>query len=339
MVVPGTESFIILENLRKNKEIWKNAGASLIDLGDGILNIEFHSKMNTLGGEVIEGINRGISLAEKDFRGVVIGNDGTNFSAGANLALLLMYAIDQEYDEIDMMIRTFQRTMMRARYSSVPVIVAPQGLTLGGGCELTLHADAVQAHTETYIGLVEFGVGLIPAGGGTKEFTLRVSDAMEEGDLQLNSLKNAYMNIATAKVATSAHEALEMNILRPKDKITLNRNRQIKDAKELAINFAEAGYTQPKQRKDIKVLGKSALGMFYAGANSMVSGKYISPHDKLISEKLAYIMCGGDLSSPTTVSEQYLLDLEREAFLSLTGERKTLERIQSILTTGKPLRN
>jgi 3-hydroxyacyl-CoA dehydrogenase len=337
--IPGTEEFIILDTLRTNKIVWENSGVSLFDIGDGILNLEFHTKMNTLGGEVIEGINKAITIAEKDYRGLVIGNDGSNFSAGANLALVFMYAVEQEYDEIDFMIRAFQNTMMRVRYSSIPVIVAPYNMALGGGCEITLHADKIAAHAETYIGLVEFGVGLIPAGGGTKEFTLRCSDAFEDGDIQLNTLKNYYMNIATAKVATSAHEARQMHILRDGDLIVMNRNRQIAEAKMLAIELAEEGYTQQKQRRDIKVLGKSALGMFYAGANSMLSGKYISAHDKLISEKLAYIMCGGDLSAPTLVSEQYLLDLEREAFLSLTGEKKTLERIQSILTTGKPLRN
>jgi 3-hydroxyacyl-CoA dehydrogenase len=337
--IPGTEAFIILENIRDTNVVWKNAGATLFDIGDGVLNLEFHTKMNTLGGEVIEAINKSISLAEENYRGLVIGNDGANFSAGANLALVFMYAIEQEYDEIDFMIATFQRTMMRARYSSIPVVVAPHGLALGGGCELTLHADRVQAYAETYIGLVEFGVGLIPAGGGTKEMTMRVADAYQDGDIQLNDLKNAYLNIGMAKVATSAHEAKALNYLRPQDGITFNRSRLIADAKAQVINLADAGYTQPKQRKDIRVLGRSALGMFHAGAHTMVSGGYISKHDQLISEKLAYIMCGGDLSQPTLVSEKYLLDLEREAFLSLTGERKTLERIQSILNTGKPLRN
>lgn len=337
--IPGMEEFILLDNLRGNKVVWKNSGATLFDIGDGVLNLEFHTKMNTLGGEVIEGINKAITLAEKEYTGLVIANEAPNFSAGANLALLFMYAIEQEYDEINMMIATFQNTMMRARYSSIPVVVCPAGLALGGGCELTLHADRVQAHAETYIGLVEFGVGLIPAGGGSKEMTLRVSDAFEEGDIQLNALKNAYLNIGMAKVATSAHEALAMNYLRKEDGISINKSRQIKDAKTVVLELASAGYTMPKMRKDIKVLGKSALGMFVAGANSMMSGKYISEHDKLISEKLAYVMCGGDLSAPTTVSEQYLLDLEREAFLSLTGEKKTLERIQSILNSGKPLRN
>lgn len=338
-VIPGTESFIILDNYRERKPVFQNSGVTLHDIGDGILCLEFHTKMNTLGGEVIEGINRAISIAEKDYRGLVIGNQGPNFSAGANLALVLMYAVEQEYDEIDFMIRSFQNTMMRARYSSIPVVVAPHHLTLGGGCEITLHADHVQALSETYIGLVEFGVGLIPAGGGTKELTLRVSDSFEDGDIQLNNLKNAYMNIAMAKVATSAHEAKAMNILRRGDGISVGPRMQLTDAKNAAIALADAGYTQPKQRKDIKVLGRQALGMFHAGAHTMVSGKYISEHDRKISEKLAYIMCGGDLSSPTLVSEQYLLDLEREAFLSLTGEKKTLERIQSILTSGKPLRN
>jgi 3-hydroxyacyl-CoA dehydrogenase len=337
--IPGTESFIILDNLRERKPVFKNAGATLHDMGDGIVCLEFHSKMNTLGGEVVEAIQRSISTAEKDFRGLVIGNQAPNFSVGANLALLLMYAIEQEYDEIDFMVRTFQNTMMRARYSSIPVVVAPHHLTLGGGCEMTLHADHIQALSETYIGLVEFGVGLVPAGGGTKELTLRVSDSFEDGDMQLNNLKNAYMNIAMAKVATSAHEARSMNILRPGDGISIGPRMQLTDAKAAAIALADAGYTQPVQRKDIKVLGRQALGMFHAGAHTMVSGKYISEHDRKISEKLAYIMCGGDLSSTTLVSEQYLLDLEREAFLSLTGEKKTLERIQSMLTTGKPLRN
>lgn len=337
--IPGTRSLVLLETLRDNKVIWKNDGVSLFDIGDGILNLEFHTKMNTLGGEVIEGINRAISIAEKDYRGLVIGNEATNFSAGANLALIFMYAIEQEYDEIDFMIRQFQNTMTHIRYSSIPVISAPAGLTLGGGCELTMHADHVQAHAETYIGLVEFGVGLIPGGGGTKEMTLRVSDSFEADDIMTNNLKNAYMTIATAKVATSADQAVDMRILRPSDGITLNRDRLIADAKRKAIELAESGYTMPVRRKDIKVLGKSALGMFIAGANSMRAGNYISEHDQKISEKLAYVMCGGDLSQPSLVSEQYLLDLEREAFLSLTGERKTLERIQSILNSGKPLRN
>lgn len=337
--LPGSGEFIILDHIRSSSKVWSNSGATLHDLGDGILNLEFQTKMNTMGSEIVAALNKSIDIAEQDFRGLVIGNNAPNFSAGANLAMLLMFAIDQEYDEIDLMVRAFQKTMMRTRYSSIPVVTAPHGLSLGGGCEINLHADAVQAAAETYIGLVEMGVGLIPAGGGTKELTLRASDAYEKGDIELNTLQNAYMNIAMAKVATSAAEAFEMGIFRKHDQISISERRQIADAKERAIALAEAGYTQPIPRKDIKVQGKSGLAMFYIGAASMLRGQYISEHDKKISEKLAWIMCGGDLSYPQLVSEQYLLDLEREAFLSLCGERKTLERIQYTLKTGKPLRN
>lgn len=338
--IPGTDNFIILDNLRDSKVVWKNSGTTLFDIGDGVLNLEFHTKMNTIGGEVLEGINKAIDIAEKDFKGLVIGNDGANFSAGANLAMVFMFAVEQEYDEIDFAIRAFQNANMRVRYSSIPVVVAPHGLTLGGGCEMSMHADKVHAAAETYIGMVEFGVGLIPGGGGSKEFALRLSDSFREGDIELNLLKEKFLTIATAKVATSAHEAFDMGIFRTGiDEISINRSRLISDAKLAVLELANAGYTKPVQRTDIKVLGKAGLGMVYAGANSMYSGHYMSSHDKLISEKLGWVMCGGDLSAPTKVSEQYLLDLEREAFLSLCGEKKTLERIQSILTTGKPLRN
>ncbi len=337
--VPGAKGLIFLDNIRKTNKVWGNTGSSLFDLGDGILGLEFHTKMNSLGADVIQGINKAITLAEKDFRGLVIGNEAPQFSAGANLAMLFMYAIEQEYDEIDMMIRQFQKTMMRARYSGVPVVAAPSGLALGGGCELCLHVDKVQAHAETYIGLVEVGVGLIPAGGGTKELTLRTSDSYAFGDPELNRLQEAFLNIGMAKVATSAHEALNMGILRPSDGITINRSRLLSDAKQAAIELANAGYTRPVERKDIKVQGKAGIATFKAGVTGMRYGDYISDHDMKIAEKIAYVMSGGDLSQPTKVSEQYLLDLEREAFLSLTGEKKTLERIQSILTKGKPLRN
>ncbi|WP_299826083.1 3-hydroxyacyl-CoA dehydrogenase/enoyl-CoA hydratase family protein [uncultured Pontibacter sp.] len=337
--IPGAENFIILENLRGNNVIWKNTGATITDLGDGILNVEFHTKMNTMGGDVIMALNKGIELAEKDFRGMVVGNQGANFSAGANVGLIYMYALDQDYDELNMIIRQFQNTMMRMRYSAIPVVGAPHGLTLGGGCELNLHVDHIQASAETYMGLVEFGVGLIPGGGGTKEMTLRAADMYAEGDIEYNDLKNAFLNIGMAKVSTSAKEAVDLGFMRKSDGITINSNRLIADAKAQAILMAEAGYTKPVQRTDIRVQGKGGLGMFLTGANAMFTGRYMSEHDLKISQKLAYVMCGGDLSAPTEVSEQYLLDLEREAFLSLTGERKTLERIQSILTTGKPLRN
>ncbi|MCB2409488.1 3-hydroxyacyl-CoA dehydrogenase/enoyl-CoA hydratase family protein [Hymenobacter lucidus] len=338
--IPGVENFIILDNLRATgKVLWKNAGASVIDLGDGILNVEFHSKMNTLGSDVIQGLMKGVDIAEQGYRGLVVGNDAPNFSAGANLGLVYMYALDQEFDEINMMIAQFQNAMMRMRYSSIPVVGTPHGLALGGGCELNLHADKVVAAAETYMGLVEFGVGLIPAGGGTKEMTLRTAAKYEEGEPEFNLLRNAFVTISTAKVSTSAAEAFDLGFLRRGDEVVVNNNRLIAQAKAEAIALADAGYTQPVQKTDIKVHGRGALGMFLTGVHAMRAGNYISDHDVKIANKLAYVMTGGDLSSPTQVSEQYLLDLEREAFLSLTGERKTLERIQSILTTGKPLRN
>jgi 3-hydroxyacyl-CoA dehydrogenase len=338
--VAGVENFIILDNLRASgKVLWKNAGASVIDLGDGILNVEFHSKMNSLGTDVIQGLLKGVELAEAGYRGLVVGNDAPNFSAGANLGLVYMQALEQEFDELNMMIQQFQQAMMRMRYSSIPVVGTPHGLTLGGGCELNLHCDRVVASAESYIGLVEFGVGLIPGGGGTKEMTLRTAAKYEEGEPEFNLLRNTYMTISTAKVSTSAAEAYDLDFLRRGDEIVVNPNRVIAQAKAAAIELADAGYSQPSQKTNIKVHGKGALAMFKTGVYAMKEGNYISAHDQKIADKLAYVMCGGDLSSPTEVSEQYLLDLEREAFLSLCGERKTLERIQSILTTGKPLRN
>jgi len=336
--IPGKESFIILENLSDNI-VWKNAESKVTDLGDGILNFSWSSKSYTLGSSVIEGLNKSIELAEKDFRGLVIGHQGSDFSLGANLGLVFMFAIEQDYDEIDFMVRQFQNSVMRIRYSSIPVVVCPQGRTLGGGCEMTLHADMVQAAAETYVGLVEVGVGLIPGGGGTKEMTKRVSDAIEEGDVELNALQNAFMNVATAKVALSAEEARSMGILRRGDRVSLNKDRQLADAKAGAIELAESGYTRPLQSSSIKVQGRTGLALFKAGIFGMQMGNYITEHDMKIADKLAYIMCGGDLTFPQQVSEQYLLDLEREAFVSLCGERKTLERIQAILTGGKPLRN
>ena len=338
--VPGVESFIILDNLRASgKVLWHNSGASVIDLGDGILNVEFHSKMNSLGTDVIQGLLKGVEMAEAGYRGLVVGNDAPNFSAGANLGLVYMQALDQDFDELNMMIQQFQQAMMRMRYSSIPVVGTPHGLTLGGGCELNLHCDRVVAAAESYIGLVEFGVGLIPGGGGTKEMTLRTAAKYEDGEPEFNLLRNTYMTISTAKVSTSAAEAFDLGFLRRGDEVVLNSNRVIAAAKSAALDLADAGYTQPMQKTNIKVHGKGALAMFKTGVYAMQQGNYISTHDQLIADKLAYVMCGGDLSAPTEVSEQYLLDLEREAFLSLCGERKTLERIQSILTTGKPLRN
>jgi len=339
-VIPGKDDFIILENAKVSKTVWKNSGATITDIGDGILNVEFHTKMNTIGGEVIQGIQKAVDLAEKDFRGLVVANDGAHFSAGANVGMIFMFAIEQEYDELDMAVRMFQNTTMRLRYSSIPVVAAPHNLTLGGGCEICLHADKVVAHAETYMGLVEFGVGLIPGGGGTKEFAVRFSDELQEGDVEINTLTDKFLTIGQAKVSTSAYEAFDLgHMKRGHDTVTVSRDRLIADAKSSVIQMAEAGYTQPIERTDIKVLGKSGMGIVYVGSDAMKAGNYISEHDQLISQKLGSVLCGGNLSAPTKVSEKYLLDLEREAFLSLCGERKTLERLQSIIKTGKVLRN
>lgn len=338
--VPGQDSFIILKHMSKEKTVWKNSGTRLTDIGDGILNLEFQTKMNAIGGEVLQGVNHAIEIAEKDFQGLVIANQGANFSVGANLGLVFMMALEQEYDELDFAVRAFQNTSMNIRYSSIPVVVAPHQMTLGGGTELSLHADAVQASAETYMGLVEMGVGLIPGGAGSKEMALRASDSYFDGSIELPQLKERFLNIAMAKVSTSANEAYHLGYLtKGKDNISINKHQLIADAKKKALSLAEMGYQKPIKRKDIKVLGKQALGMFLVGADTMHHSGYVTAHEKKMSEKLAYVMAGGDLSYPTLVSEQYLLDLEREAFLSLCGERKTLERIQHMLKTGKPLRN
>ncbi len=337
--IPGQDAFIILDNIREAKTIWKNSEASIQYLGDGVLNVEFQSKMNTVGGGVLQAINKGIDLAEQEYEAVIIGNQAANFSVGANLAMVFMLAIEQEYDELNMAIKYFQDTVMRMRYSSVPTLITPRGMTFGGGCELSLHADKVVAAAETYIGLVEFGVGLIPGGGGSKEMSKRVSDLWIKDDVKLNRLRDVFINIAMAKVATSAYEAYDLGFFQHhKDIVVVNADRQIATAKKHAIQMLTDGYTQPVPQK-VRVLGQQALGMFLVGTDSLVSGKYASEHDQKIANKLGYVMAGGDLSEPTDVSEQYLLDLEREVFLSLLAERKTLERIEHTLKTGKPLRN
>jgi len=337
--IPGSDEFIILSNYQ-SKIVWKNANATVYDIGDDVIGLQWNTKMNTIGGDVLAGMNKAVELAEKNYKGLVISNEGANFSAGANVGMIFMLAIEQEYDELDMAIRLFQNTMMRARYSSVPVVIAPHGLALGGGCELSLHSDKICAAVETYTGLVELGVGLIPGGGGTKEFVLRASDEMHEDEPETITLKNRFLTIATAKVATSAHEAFELGIYRKgHDEVVMNQSRRVAEAKRSVIEFADSGYVMPVQRKDVKVLGRSALGTLYAGIHGMWRANYATDHDVTVAKKLAYVMCGGDLSEPTLVSEQYLLDLEREAFLSLCGERKTLERIQSVLKGGKPVRN
>lgn len=338
--IPGREGFILLDNLRTQNTVYQNKDFSLVDLGEGIVCAEFRSKMNTIGAEVLTGLNKAVDIAEAQFDGLVVGNHGANFSVGANLGMIFMLAVEQEYDELNQAIAYFQNTMMRMRYSSIPVIAAPFGMTLGGGCELSLHADKVVAAAETYIGLVEFGVGVIPGGGGTKEMTLRASDSFKKNDVELNILREHFLTIAMAKVSTSAHEAFDLGILqKSKDVVVTNSDLQLSVAKSYARLLADQGYLQPIERTDIKVLGRQALGMFLVGTDSMKAGNYISEYDRKMADKLAYVMSGGDLSEATLVSERYLLDIEREAFLSLCGERKTLERIQHMLTTGKPLRN
>ena len=337
--IPGMGSFILLEHLDE-KVVWKNNSCKLFDIGDDVVALRWSSKMNTIGGDELAGVQKAKAIAEEKYKGLVIANGGANFSAGANVGLIFMFAAEQEYDELDMAVRQFQNTTMRMRYSSVPVIMAPHGLTLGGGCEMCLHADGVQAAAESYIGLVEVGVGLIPGGGGTKEMALRAGDRNIKEDIETNYLQQLFINVGTAKVSTSAHEAFDNFILRPGyDHISINPDRRIADAKRTVLSMWERGYTQPVARNDVKVQGRGGLGGLMSGIHGMWRGKYISDYDKFIAEKLAYVMCGGDLSAATTVSEQYLLDIEREAFLSLCGQKKTLERLQSIITTGKPLRN
>lgn len=339
--IPGREAFIILDNYKEQKPVWKNAMCRIDDIGDGVLNVSWATKMNSIGGEVIEAINKGIDIAEgQGWKGLVLGHDYPNFSAGANLAMIFMFALEQEYDELDFAVRSFQNTTMRCRYSGIPVVAAPHGMTLGGGCEFSMHADSAVASAETYIGLVEVGVGLIPGGGGTKEMALRASDAYYNGDPMIPQLAERFTAIATAKVATSAYEAFGVGVLdKKKDVVVVNQARLLAEAKDKVLELYNNGYVQKPQRDDITVLGKSGLAALYAGAAAFKVGAYASEHDFKIAQKIAYVLCGGDLSTESKVTEQYLLDLEREAFLSLCGEKKTLERIQSILTSGKPLRN
>lgn len=337
-VIPGQEGRINLAYV--DSVVWSNSGTTIKDIGDGILNIEFHTKMNSIGAEVLQGLNKAIDLAEEGYRGLVVSNNGANFSAGANVGMIFMLAVEQEWEELDAAVKYFQDTMMRMRYSGIPVIAAPHNMALGGGCELCLHADKVIAHAETYMGLVEFGIGVIPAGGGTKEFVLRLSDSLKEGDIRINAMRESFLTIGQAKVATSAYEAFELGYLVDGvDEVCVNRRDLVSRSKAAAIQMADSGYTRPIERKDITVLGAEGMGIVYAGANAMAVGKYISEHDKLISEKLGRVMCGGDLTAKQEVSEQYLLSLERRAFVELCTERKTLERMQSLIQKGKILRN
>ncbi len=333
---------IILKSLKdRSQVIKKNAGASLIDLGDGVACVEFHSKMNALGGDQIAMVGFAIKEVEKNFAGLVVGNQGDNFSAGANIMLMLMGAQEGDWDEIGMAVRQFQNMTMSLRYSAKPVVVAPFGLTLGGGCEMTLHADRAVAAAETYIGLVEVGVGLIPGGGGTKEAAVRASDAVADNPQadHFSFLQKWFENIAMAKVATSAVEAQHLGLVRHADRIVMNKDRQLAEAKQTVLAMARAGYIQPQPKTDVLVIGEAALTKFKLGIHMMKRGGYISDHDALIGTKIAEVVSGGAITHPTRVSEQYLLDLEREAFVSLLATRPTQERLAHMLKTGKPLRN
>lgn len=333
---------VLLPSLKeRKKEIRKNAGASLIDLGDGVACLEFHAKMNAIGEDILQMTQTAISETEKNFEALVVGNQGSNFSVGANLTLLLLQAQDENWDDLDAIVRAFQRSTMGLRYSGKPVVAAPFGMTLGGGCEFCLGADRIHSSAELYIGLVEVGVGLIPAGGGTKEMLLRNIDGIpadSEADL-FPSVKRAFETIGLAKVSTSALEARRLGYTRETDSYSMNRDHLIGDAKNAALCLAKGGYCAPRARKNIPVLGEPGIANLVVGLHLMREAGYISEYDALIGRKLAHVLCGGDLSSKTLVSEQYLLDLEREAFLSLLGERKTQERMKHMLETGKPLRN
>ena len=339
-VVPGTEEFIVLNNIRSSSVVWENSDSALHDIGDGVLCFEFRSKMNSLGEGVIRGLHQSIEIAEQgDWNGLVIGNNAEHFSVGANLMAIAMMAYEQDWDELNMAIDVFQKTSMRLRYSSVPVVVATQGYVFGGGCEFSMHADAVVASAESYIGLVEVGVGLIPGGGGTKEFALRAAQEFGPGDVQIPTLIEKFKTIAMASVATSAGEAFKFGYLRPGiDQVSINVNRTITEAKNKVLELAP-GYTQQAPLNEIQVLGRGGLGALYVAAESLRLGKYASEHDIKIAKKVAYVLCGGDLTGAQKVSEQYLLDIERECFLSLCGEQKTLQRIQHMLEKNKPLRN
>jgi 3-hydroxyacyl-CoA dehydrogenase len=338
--IAGTEQLIVLDNHRYKTPVYENSESVLHDIGDGVLCFEFRSKANSIGEGVLRGLNESIQIAEEQgWKGLVIGNNGTNFSVGANLMMVTMMAYEQEWDELNFAINTFQQTVMRCRYSSIPVVAATQGYTFGGGCEIIMHCDSAVCAAESYIGLVEVGVGLIPGGGGTKEFALRASDSFFEGDVQIPTLIEKFKTIAQASVGTSAQEAYGLGYLQSKkDFVVVNKDRNIAEAKKKVLELADH-YVMPQRRKDVMVLGRTGLSALYVAAHSLKLGGYASEHDIKIAKKIAYVLCGGDLTGAQKVSEQYLLDIEREAFLSLCGEQKTLERIQYTLLNNKPLRN
>lgn len=337
--VPGTGEFIILDNYRDQKPVHSTSETILHDIGDGVLCLEFTSKMNAIGEGILRGMTESIEVAEKGgWKGLVIGNNDQNFTVGANLMMIAMLAYEQEWAELNMAVNMFQQSTMRCRYSSIPVVAATQGYVFGGGCETIMHCDATVAAAESYIGLVEVGVGLIPGGGGTKEFALRASDSFFEGDVQIPTLIEKFKTIAMASVATSAFEAYDFGYMNEKDEVVINTSRNIGEAKKKVLSLAD-NYTRPIEREDITVLGRGGLAALYTASNELRLGKWASEHDIKIAQKVAWVLCGGDLTGTQQVSEQYLLDIEREAFLSLCGEQKTLERIQHMLNKGKPLRN
>jgi 3-hydroxyacyl-CoA dehydrogenase len=342
-VLEDRPGIILLPSLKaRKKEIKKNPGASLIDLGEGVLCVEFHSKMNTIGADTVQMLRAGLKLLNQDFDAMVIGNQGSNFSVGANLMLVLMAVQEAEWDEVHDAVRQFQNVNMALKYAPKPVVAAPFGLTLGGGVEISLHCARVRAAAETYMGLVEFGVGLIPAGGGTKEMLVRAMDAVprdEDADPEVY-LKQVFLNIGMAKVSTSSEEAKRLGYLSPRDSTSMNRDRLIAEAKQLALDLVKLGYRAGKPRDDIQVLGQAAFARMKLGLHLMRRAEYISDYDVVVGTQLAKILSGGgEFTSPQRVSEQYLLDLEREAFVSLCGQKKTVERMQYMLKKGKPLRN
>jgi 3-hydroxyacyl-CoA dehydrogenase len=342
---PEPAGIILLKSLKeRSKEIEKNSGASLIDLGDGVICCEFHSKMNAIGGDLLAMIHKGLARLRADFDAMVIANQGVNFSAGANLMLILMTAQEEEWDDLHMAVRQFQNTTLAIKHAPKPVVVAPQGLALGGGCEVVLHGTRVHAAAEAYIGLVETGVGLIPAGGGTKEMILRANERAEgEEDLDLfHALKPVFENVAMAKVSTSGEEARELGYLRRADLVAMNLDRLVADAKETALGLVRSEWRRtapPATEPSIRVLGEEFEAAAKLAVHMMLRGEFISEYDALVARKLGHVLAGGTLTSSQLVSEQYLLDLEREAFVSLCGQRKTQERIAHTLKTGKPLRN
>jgi 3-hydroxyacyl-CoA dehydrogenase len=332
---------IVLKALKeRTATVEENAGASLIDLGDGVLCCEFHAKMNAIGADTIAMLKAGVARLEGEFEAMVIANQAPNFSAGANLMLLLMMAQEGEWDDIHLAIRQFQRANMAIKYAPAPVVAAPHAMSLGGGCEIPLHAARIHAAAETYMGLVEAGVGLIPAGGGTKEMLIRANEHAAGSDSLdlMHALRPIFENIATAKVSTSGEEARSLGYLRPSDLVAMNRDRQIADAKQTALALVRAGY-HPPPPGELRVLGEEFFAAAKLVIHMMIRGEYATEFDGVVARKLAYILAGGGVTAAQTVPEQYILDLEREAFVSLCGERKTQERIAHTLKTGKPLRN